>query len=59
MQGKKNKTQFECQNCGYASPRWLGKCPECGSWNSFVEEKVLIKGAEASVKISSNTAGFC
>lgn len=31
-------TKFICQNCGYASLRWLGKCPECDSWNSFVEE---------------------
>jgi len=30
---------FECQNCGYASAKWLGRCPDCGSWNSFVEEK--------------------
>ncbi|MDI3270288.1 MAG: DNA repair protein RadA [Bacillota bacterium] len=30
---------FVCQNCGYASPRWLGRCPECGTWNQFVEEK--------------------
>ncbi|KFN93249.1 DNA repair protein RadA [Tetragenococcus muriaticus] len=37
---KKAKTQFECQNCGYISPRYLGKCPNCGSWNSMVEEKI-------------------
>lgn len=37
---KKTKTQFECQNCGYISPRYLGKCPNCGSWNSMVEEKI-------------------
>ena len=30
---------FECQNCGHASAKWLGRCPDCGSWNSFVEEK--------------------
>ncbi|HEY3874893.1 MAG TPA: DNA repair protein RadA [Candidatus Kapabacteria bacterium] len=34
----KTKTQFVCQSCGYMSPRWIGKCPECGTWNSFVEE---------------------
>jgi len=34
----KVKTVFACQNCGYQAPKWLGKCPECGSWNSFVEE---------------------
>ncbi len=35
----KAKTLFVCQTCGHESPRWLGKCPECGEWNSFVEEK--------------------
>jgi len=34
----KVKTKFVCQNCGYTSPRWTGKCPECGNWNTFVEE---------------------
>lgn len=34
----KNRTVFTCQNCGYQSPKWLGRCPECGEWNSFVEE---------------------
>ena len=36
---KKDKTTFVCQECGYASPKWMGKCPNCGAWNSFVEEK--------------------
>ena len=27
------------RSCGYASPKWLGKCPDCGSWNSFSEER--------------------
>jgi DNA repair protein RadA/Sms len=35
----KTKTHYQCQSCGHASPKWLGKCPDCGSWNSFVEEK--------------------
>jgi DNA repair protein RadA/Sms len=35
----KKETIFECQSCGYASAKWLGRCPECGSWNSFSEEK--------------------
>ncbi|MCS7003995.1 MAG: DNA repair protein RadA [Cytophagales bacterium] len=37
---KKIKTSFFCQECGYESIKWLGKCPSCGSWNSFVEEKL-------------------
>ncbi len=36
----KSKIQFVCQSCGWSSSRWLGKCPECGQWNSFVEESV-------------------
>jgi DNA repair protein RadA/Sms len=35
----KIKTFYQCQSCGCASPKWIGKCPDCGSWNSFVEEK--------------------
>jgi len=34
----KTKLQYVCQNCAYASPKWLGKCPSCGEWNTFVEE---------------------
>ena len=34
----KAKLQYVCQNCAYASPKWLGKCPSCGEWNTFVEE---------------------
>ncbi|MFQ5839851.1 MAG: DNA repair protein RadA [Candidatus Methylomirabilales bacterium] len=34
----KAKTHFECQHCGYQSPRWLGRCPECGKWGSLTEE---------------------
>jgi DNA repair protein RadA/Sms len=36
----KTKTAFFCQQCGYESPKWTGKCPSCNSWNSFVEEIV-------------------
>lgn len=38
----KTKTVFSCQNCGYQSPKWLGRCPDCSSWNSFVEEDYLM-----------------
>ncbi len=36
----KTKTQFFCQQCGYEASKWMGKCPSCGSWNSFVEEVI-------------------
>ncbi len=54
----KAKTVFVCSECGYESPKWLGKCPGCNSWNSFYEEKVVeskngIKGSkETKVKSS-------
>jgi DNA repair protein RadA/Sms len=34
----KIKTVFICQNCGFNSPKWLGRCPSCGEWNSLIEE---------------------
>jgi DNA repair protein RadA/Sms len=36
---KKAETIFSCQSCGHQSRKWLGKCPECGEWNSLVEER--------------------
>jgi len=36
----KVKTSFFCQNCGYESVKWVGQCPSCGQWNTFVEELV-------------------
>lgn len=57
MAGKKSTVIYMCQQCGYTSPKWLGKCSECGSWNSMVEEVMVPekKGGVASpseVKIS-------
>ena len=39
---KTNETIFVCQNCGHQSRKWLGKCPECGEWNSLVEERARV-----------------
>ena len=36
----KLKSAFFCQNCGYESTKWVGKCPSCSQWNTFVEELV-------------------
>ncbi|OGW37019.1 MAG: DNA repair protein RadA [Nitrospirae bacterium GWC2_56_14] len=36
----KIKTVYVCQSCGTQSPRWMGKCPDCGAWNTMVEEQV-------------------
>ena len=39
----KEKQVFFCKECGYESSKWLGQCPGCRAWNSFVEEKVSVK----------------
>ena len=36
----KVKTAFFCQNCGYESVKWVGQCPSCNQWNTFVEELI-------------------
>ena len=36
----KIKTNFVCQECGYSTQKWMGKCPECGNWNTFIEETI-------------------
>ncbi|MGB3365929.1 MAG: DNA repair protein RadA [Acidaminobacteraceae bacterium] len=50
----KMKTNFACQNCGYIAPKWMGKCPECSSWSSFVEEIVDSSPVQGSGKESIN-----
>jgi len=45
----KTKTVFSCQGCGYQSPKWQGKCPDCGNWNSFLEEDYAPVQAKARV----------
>src|SRR5687768_6060618 len=37
----KVKSAFFCSNCGYESAKWVGKCPSCGTWNTFVEEVIF------------------
>lgn len=37
----KIKSAFFCQSCGNEAPKWLGKCPACGEWNTFVEERII------------------
>jgi DNA repair protein RadA/Sms len=36
----KTKSAYFCQSCGYESAKWLGKCPSCNAWNTFVEEVI-------------------
>jgi DNA repair protein RadA/Sms len=48
----RSKTRFVCQDCGHSAAQWLGKCPSCGGWNTFVEEMT-----EAPVKARVPTLG--
>ena len=52
----KPTTVYLCQNCGASSPKWLGKCPQCGQWNTYVEERVAkpTKGRAGLVEVSRN-----
>ncbi len=58
----KSTTKYVCQNCGYSSLKWMGKCPECDSWNSFVEEIVHVDrrkhAAKPSAKMDLKMAGL-
>ena len=45
----KSRTVYICNECGYKSPKWMGKCPNCDEWNSF-DEEVVVKSASASAK---------
>ena len=55
----KVKSKYVCQNCGYENPKWLGKCPECLQWNTFVEEveeKLTPKQASLAKQASKSTS---
>jgi len=43
----KTHTRYTCQQCGHEAPRWVGRCPDCGEWNSLVEEVVVDRPARA------------
>lgn len=52
----KKETLFVCQNCGHTTGKWLGKCPECGEWNSLVEEKARRSGTRNSFQLRDVSA---
>ena len=52
----KKKTTFVCQSCGNQSAKWLGKCPQCSAWNSFVEEIISDGSGISTLKNTSRTA---
>ena len=45
---KDKKSVYFCQNCGYESSKWMGQCPACHQWNTFVEEVVSVKPAASA-----------
>ncbi len=56
------KTLYVCSNCGHSAPKWLGRCPDCGEWSTFVEEvredkKVVGFAERATRKKSGRAAG--
>lgn len=53
----KTKTAFFCQNCGYESAKWLGKCPSCNQWNTFVEEVIYKDTGKENWKELSGSKG--
>lgn len=50
----KQKTTFFCKECGFESPKWLGQCPGCKEWDSFVEEPVVKTAADRSVTVTEH-----
>ncbi len=54
MVKKTSKTVFCCQACGYQTPKWMGKCPDCGGWQTFVEEVQVAKSTQRAVRSLSS-----
>jgi DNA repair protein RadA/Sms len=53
----KKKTKFFCNSCGYESPKWLGRCPGCGEWNTMVEEvEIVSKGPRGAFQHSDTVS---
>ena len=52
----KDKTMYVCENCGQESPKWIGKCPACGQWNTFKEIKVSSSMSAPSRGINAGTS---
>lgn len=52
----KEKTVFICTECGNEAPKWSGKCPACGAWNTMIEETIKVQGAGKQRGLSAKTA---
>lgn len=51
---KQAKTMFYCKNCGAESPKWIGRCPACGEWNTYIEEPVAPKAINNALLPADN-----
>ena len=49
----KGSTQFVCQQCGYSTPQWFGRCPSCGEWNTLAEMRISAKVKSEKLKVKS------
>jgi len=54
----KTKTQYACQQCGHTSAKWIGRCPACQEWNTFVEEKITSTAVDAPPSWDSSPIPF-
>ncbi len=54
----KSKTMYVCGECGYTTPKWLGKCPDCGKWNTFAEEVQQPEVEEKKLKRTPGRGGM-
>lgn len=54
----KSKTMYVCGECGYTTPKWLGKCPDCGKWNTFAEEVQQPEVEEKKLKRAPGRGGM-
>ena len=54
---QKTKSIWFCSSCGNESPKWMGRCPSCGEWNTMVEEKVAVRGSSTLRQESYSVGG--
>src|SRR3954451_13044667 len=53
----KSRTQFLCNHCGSVHPKWMGKCPDCGTWDSLEEYKAPAADARAAARLDPAQTG--
>ena len=58
MSVTKEKTVFVCRECGFDSPKWTGKCPSCGMWNTMVEKTIRAEKPSATTSLRKSASGL-